>query len=60
MDLNWSGPAALWGVKGLEQLFNAIHRNLYVRHWTVWVGWVGILSCGPGRSALEVSAELGN
>ena len=36
LELVWA--SCFVGVKGLEQLFNANHRNLYVRHWTVWAG----------------------
>ena len=36
LELVWA--SCFVEVKGLEQLFNANHRNLYVRHWTVWAG----------------------
>ena len=56
LELVWA--SCFVGVKGLAAF--QCHSQKSVCQTLDCMGWVGILSCGPGRLALEVSAELGN
>ena len=64
--MNLSGPAALWGVKAFEQFFNALGRDLNIRHFRVWAWFkwgihTGIMSVlqGPLCELLETNWALG-
>ena len=53
--MNLSGSAALWGVKAFEQFFNALGRDLNIRHFRVWAWFKWGIHVRPAGSSVLVA-----